>query len=130
MLSGEQIRQARQRAGMSQAELASVVGVSPRSIGNYERGETVSRNHMPRIEEALSAFLGAGDGSSLITASDAALLAEIARRFERGGGDGARSAAPIANGPTAPQVDLEEGESARRPGELDEELPGDPEQHP
>lgn len=102
MLSGEQIRQARQRAGLSQAQLASIVGVSQRSIGNYERGETISRSHMPRIEEALSAYLGTGDGPSLASASDAALLAEIARRFERGcDGDGNTAATNHAGGSPA-----------------------------
>ncbi len=83
MLTGDEIRQARLRAQWSQEELAAIVGVSMRSIGNYERGSTVPRNKMPVIEEALSAYTG-GDGPSLHAASDAQLLAEVANRMERG----------------------------------------------
>lgn len=115
MLSGEQIRQARQRAGLSQAQLASIVGVSQRSIGNYERGETISRSHMPRIEEALSAYLGTGDGPSLASASDAALLAEIARRFERGSDEDDGNTAPNtqAGGSPAKEARKPRGERVR-----------------
>lgn len=83
MLTGDTIRQARQRAGWSQEELAAKVGVSMRSIGNYERGDTIPRNRMPVLEEVLAPYTG-GSGPSLGGASDAQLLAEIARRFDRG----------------------------------------------
>lgn len=83
MLTGDQIRTARERAGWTQAHLGDLVGVSMRSIGNYERGETIPRNKMPVLKEVLAPYLG-GDGPSLLGASDAQLLAEIARRFDRG----------------------------------------------
>lgn len=87
MLTGDQIRRARQRAGLSQAQLGARVGVSMRSIGNYERGETIPRNKMPAIEDALADYLpgdAPGRGVDLREISDARLLAEIARRFDRG----------------------------------------------
>ncbi|MBD2760045.1 helix-turn-helix transcriptional regulator [Yimella sp. cx-573] len=83
MLTGDTIRLARQRAGWSQQELAEKVGVSMRSIGNYERGDSIPRNRMPVLEEVLAPYTG-GAGPSLQGASDAQLLAEIARRFDRG----------------------------------------------
>lgn len=84
MLTGNQIKNARQRAGWSQEELAAKVGVSMRSIGNYERGASIPRNRMPVLEEVLAPHIGSGQGPSLVGASDAQLLAEIARRFDRG----------------------------------------------
>jgi transcriptional regulator with XRE-family HTH domain len=83
VLTGDEIKQARLRADLTQADLAKRVGVSTRSIGNYERGETVPRAKMPRLEAVLADYLGGGGADSLRTASDAALLAEIARRFDR-----------------------------------------------
>ena len=83
MLTGDQIKNARQRAGWSQEELAAKVGVSMRSIGNYERGASIPRNRMPVLEEVLAPYVG-GTGPTLTAASDAQLLAEIARRFDRG----------------------------------------------
>ena len=84
MLTGDQIKNARQRAGWSQEELAAKVGVSMRSIGNYERGASIPRNRMPVLEEVLAPYIGSGQGPSLVGASDAQLLAEIARRFVGG----------------------------------------------
>lgn len=80
MLTGDDIRAARQKAGLSQEELASRVGVSLRSIGNYERSATVPRSALPRLQVALGIELDSG--SDLQRVSDAALLAEIARRFD------------------------------------------------
>lgn len=82
MLTGDDIKRARQMAGLSQGELAKLVGVSMRSIGNYERGETVPRGALPKLQEVLGPHLG-GHGPTLETASDAELLGEIAKRFAR-----------------------------------------------
>lgn len=117
MLTGDEIRQARERAGMKQADLAALVDVSMRTIGNYERGETIPRNRMPMIEDALSAYLGTSDGPTLTGATDAALLAEIARRFERGNANG--NAAPITRAgesPAGDQVSRPRGRGRRGTG--------------
>lgn len=118
MLNGDEIRQARSRAGWSQADLAKAVGVSMRSIGNYERGETVPRNKAERLSQVLSQYLG-GSGPSLAGASDGQLLAEIAKRFERTSGkevgaDGKEEASPIVKDVT-PDAVIESESSSRRP---------------
>ncbi|MER7070940.1 helix-turn-helix domain-containing protein [Terrabacter sp. NPDC000476] len=93
MLTGDDIKRARQMAGLSQGELANLVGVSMRSIGNYERGETVPRAALPKLQEVLGPYLG-GHGPSLATATDAELLGEIAKRFARVKEDGRGDTAP------------------------------------
>lgn len=117
MLNGDEIRQARQRAGMSQAELAAIVGVSMRSIGNYERGETIPRNRMPQIEDALGAYLGTSENApTLAAASDAALLAEIARRFDRGKEQHRGNTAPNTQAGESPAGEPRKPLAGRGPG--------------
>lgn len=90
MLTGEQIRAARERSGKTQAEMARAVGTTQRSWGSWERGEGTPRNKMSLVEEVLRPYLEVPplEGPALKSASDAQLLAEIARRFEKGRGDG------------------------------------------
>lgn len=85
VISGEQIRAARERAGLTQNELGQMVGVSMRTVGNWERGESVSRNREAAIRSVLAGHLpgGAPSEEPLREVSDAELLAEIARRFSR-----------------------------------------------
>lgn len=85
MLTGEQIRTARKKAGMSQGELAKAVGVSLRAVGSWEREENSPNLAEVRLREVLGPHLAAGgsQGPGLEDASDAQLLAEIARRFAR-----------------------------------------------
>lgn len=115
MLTGTDIRQARQIAGMSQADLARAVGVSMRSIGNYERGETVPRNKLPIIERVLNEYIDTNsDGPSLTSASDGELLAEIARRFERGHHVPPKTQAGSPEDvPATPQVSEDEDQTVR-----------------
>lgn len=85
MINGTEIRAARERAGLTQGELATRVGVSLRTVGNWERGETVPQNRASVVERVLADWLDAlSPAPRLTAASDAELLAEIARRFERG----------------------------------------------
>lgn len=93
MLTGDDIKRARQMAGLSQGDLGKLVGVSMRSIGNYERGETVPRSALPKLQEVLGSYLG-GHGPSLESASDAELLGEIAKRFARPEGSRHEHSAP------------------------------------
>ncbi|MGC0143188.1 helix-turn-helix domain-containing protein [Pseudactinotalea sp. Z1732] len=83
MINAQEIRDARQRGGMTQAELAQRVGVSQRTVGNWERGESIPRNRAAKIRAVLADHLSTGQAAPLRSASDAELLAEIARRFER-----------------------------------------------
>ncbi|MDM7321249.1 MAG: XRE family transcriptional regulator [Fervidobacterium sp.] len=50
---GERIRQARLSLGLSQAELAKLVGVSERTIRNYESGEIKKPHHLHKIAKVL-----------------------------------------------------------------------------
>jgi transcriptional regulator with XRE-family HTH domain len=54
---GNRIRRARERKGMTQAQLAALVGVGMRSIGNWERGETAPQNRLAKLEEVLEVDL-------------------------------------------------------------------------
>lgn len=86
MLTGDQLFAARTSAGMTQQELADAVGATQRSVGNWERAERVPRAAEQRVRSALAVYLTeeAPTGANLGEVSDARLLAEIARRFERG----------------------------------------------
>lgn len=53
----ERIRQARERAGRTQQEVATAVGVSLRTLGNWERGESIPRNRLARLEDVLGVAL-------------------------------------------------------------------------
>lgn len=52
-ISAEQIRAARERLHLTQKELADQVGVSSRTVGSWERGDTIPRNRMGALAEAL-----------------------------------------------------------------------------
>lgn len=81
-MSGDEIREARERAGMTQADLAGRMGVSLRTIGNWERGENVPRGRMARIEDELGPFRREGGSAApLVAASDVELLSELGRRL-------------------------------------------------
>lgn len=116
MTTGRDIRTARERAGMTQQELARRVGVSLRTVGNWERGETVPLNRAGTLETVLAEWLR-GDSSSprLDGASDAELLAEIARRFERR----ARMAAPYPESSARAGWDEPDGSTAPVPDHYD-----------
>lgn len=84
MTSGDEIRRARERAGLTQEQLASRVGVTPRTVGNWERGATVPRNRLATVQAALADHLDSVDTEPRLRgASDVELLAEIARRLTR-----------------------------------------------
>lgn len=107
MLTGDQVLAARTRAGLTQQQLADQIGVTLRSVGNWERSERVPRAAETRVRAALSAYLeesSPSGGLDLAEISDARLLAEIARRFdrgreERGDGDNAAPTNPAGGSP-------------------------------
>lgn len=80
-MNGVEIREARERMGMTQEQLAQQIGVHLRTVGNWERGQTVPKNRMARLRRVL----GEDGGNPLAEATDAELLAEVARRFRYGG---------------------------------------------
>lgn len=76
-MNGEQIRAGRERRGWTQAQLAQRVGVGQRTVGNWERGETVPMNRMAALRD----LFAEDDASDPIrSASDIALLSELMRR--------------------------------------------------
>lgn len=83
-MNGSEIRQARERARLTQGELGEKVGVSGRTVGNWERGASIPRNRAARLVEVLNLDDRAEPANPLQVVSDATLLAEIARRFEEG----------------------------------------------
>lgn len=80
-MNGAEIRAARERRGWSQAQLADAVDVSPRSVGNWERGESVPKNRAARLRMVLNPE--PGTGNPLDAYSTAELLAEVAHRVAR-----------------------------------------------
>lgn len=82
-ITGDEIRAARERAGLTQEQLAQRLRVSMRTVGNWERGATVPLNRLAALREFLRPEREE-DEPGLRSASDAELLAEIARRFARG----------------------------------------------
>lgn len=86
-ISGDQLRHARVAANLTQEELAELMGVTLRSVGNWERLSGVPRNQEGRLRSVLGGHLG-GDtpADSLTSYSDMALLAELGRRLARTGG--------------------------------------------
>lgn len=125
MLTGDQVLAARTRAGMTQQQLADKLGVTQRSVGNWERAERVPRGAEQPLRDVLKAHLddAAPSGTALADISDARLLAEIARRFDRGreeGGSGGDTAANTRAG----ESPAKDGLAERRQDEMPEdELP-------
>jgi transcriptional regulator with XRE-family HTH domain len=54
---GRRIRAARERRRWSQAELAAKVQAAPRTVGSWERGETLPQNHIGVLEDVLDIVL-------------------------------------------------------------------------
>lgn len=78
-MDGSEIRALRESRGLTQEQLAQALDVGPRTIGNWERGETVPRNRLGMLR----AFFDLDDDGSddpIRSASDVTLLAELLRR--------------------------------------------------
>lgn len=54
---GERIAQARKEAGLRQEDLADLIGVSTRTVQNYEAGDTSAHRHMRQIADVTGASL-------------------------------------------------------------------------
>ncbi len=79
-MDGAQIRAARERRGWTQQRLAKELGVGFRTVGNWERGETVPRNRMGMLQNLFGDEIDPDAPDPLREASDLALLAELTRR--------------------------------------------------
>lgn len=81
---GDRIRTGREAAGLSQEELAEKVGVTGRTVSNWERGVRNPRSKLGLIERVLGAQLRGRTADraapALPDASTAQLLGEIAGR--------------------------------------------------
>lgn len=82
MITGDQIRDARVAAGWTQEQLANRLGVTLRTVGNWERS-TPPKVAQARLRSVLADHLDTAGEPPLRSVSDAELLAEIARRFAR-----------------------------------------------
>lgn len=80
VMDGGQIRAARESRGLTQEQLAHVLGVGQRTVGNWERGDSIPRNRMGMLERFFAAELEADASDPLRAASDVALLSELLRR--------------------------------------------------
>lgn len=63
-IDGEQLRLAREHAGKTQAELAEDVGVSLRTVGNWERGSVIPRKHWARLGDIFGGSLASAGARS------------------------------------------------------------------
>lgn len=89
MISGAQIRAARERAGLTQQELAARLNVTNRTVSNWELGRHIPLNSEARIREALDVRDGALSADThqevsrrgAESLSDVELIAELARRL-------------------------------------------------
>lgn len=79
-MDGRQIRAARERMGWTQADLAAAVGVGMRTVGNWERGDTVPKNRMAKLEHLFGHTPGSERPDPLRGYSELALLSELSRR--------------------------------------------------
>jgi transcriptional regulator with XRE-family HTH domain len=80
---GDRIRQARQEAGLTQAQLASLLGITTRSVQNYESGAITPWRHLGRIETLTRkrhGWLLSSDGNAGSLDAD---LADLAASMEQ-----------------------------------------------
>jgi transcriptional regulator with XRE-family HTH domain len=90
---GRRIAQARREAGLTQEELAGLIGVTTRSVQGYEAGTVTPFRHLRKLEEVTEKPRGwllygdAGDGGAPgvgdVATKLAALVAQIAEDAER-----------------------------------------------
>jgi len=77
---GDQIRAARGRARMTQRELADRVGVSTKTVDNWENGRSVPRNRLAALEEVLGTHLNVDGVDELGPAKGSDPRDEVAER--------------------------------------------------
>lgn len=60
---GTRIKRARERRHWRQADLAKALSVDVKTVGNWERGQTIPRNRIGAIEATLGISLAAENGN-------------------------------------------------------------------
>lgn len=80
-MNGEQIRAAREARGWTQYQLAKMLGVADRTVGSWERGESIPKNRLGMLRE-LFGFDEADNGTvdPIHSAPESELLMELLRR--------------------------------------------------
>lgn len=78
-MDGDEIRRLREARGLTQQQLAQTIGVGMRTVGNWERGETIPRNRLGMLRDFFGLDAAASD-DPIRTASEVTLLAELMRR--------------------------------------------------
>jgi hypothetical protein len=91
---------------MTQAQAAEAAGVTLRTWGNWERSAVLSTTVEARARQAVGRHFDTGpaDESPLSSVSDAQLLAEIAKRFERRRDEGHGTPSTQAGASPAPEA--------------------------
>lgn len=125
----DQLRDARKAAGYTQAELAKLVGVSMRTVENWERGDTPI-TELAKLRSALGSHLDIEAPNPLADVSDMALLAELGRRLDKASGQPSRlRPVPSWADPVAARELHEPRGAPEPPGEEDvSQDPGDREE--
>ena len=90
-MDGRTIRRLREARGWTQERLAPELGVGMRTVGSWERGETVPQNRLGMLQEIFGQTEKAEkfrETDPIRAASDADLLMELLRRahLREGGG--------------------------------------------
>lgn len=80
MITGDEIRRGRELLGLTQSELGKRIGVSHRTIGNWERDETSPQRYEARLRELFRGQHPA-PSTSIADYSDTELLLEVSRRM-------------------------------------------------
>ena len=110
---GTRLRRARERAGLSQEELAGRAGLSPNAVGALERGE--HRHPYPATLRALAAALGLAEDERV------ALMTSVPTRAGRAVPAG--SPAPVLPTPRTPLVGRDREVAVARALLVDEAVP-------
>ncbi len=64
MSTGETVREARQKLGMSQADLGARIGISQAAIQKIEKGSTVNTRHVAKLARVLDLPISAFEGEA------------------------------------------------------------------
>jgi transcriptional regulator with XRE-family HTH domain len=78
-MDGSEIRRLREARGLTQQELATAIGVGQRTVGNWERGETIPKNRMGMLRDFFG-ITSSGEPHPIRSASEVTLLTELLRR--------------------------------------------------
>lgn len=114
--AGDEVRRARRARGLSQQQLARETGVSAKTIGRIERGESDEAHKLGTVQ----AYLGIGEyagepdeGPNLRAATNIQLAVELLRRLEAA--ESGESATFPAPGTLPPEIVNEPGTVAGPP---------------